>query len=110
MSGWIADMAGRPPPCQSPPGLGPATRARHVVLGRVCDQEEGAQSLAGTAISRTYGPIMSLAAADYSTGEYFHYTYDAAGNGLTEVTQGGTTAYTNDIADRLATLGGATYT
>ena len=61
-------------------------------------------------ISYTYDPLYRLTGADYSDGSYFHYTYDAVGNRLTEVTVSGTTAYTYDSANRLLTVGGVPYT
>jgi YD repeat-containing protein len=51
-------------------------------------------SLQTTSIAYTYDPLYRLTAADYNGGtSYFHYTYDATGNRLTEVTQAGTTSY-----------------
>jgi len=64
----------------------------------------------GTTIAYTYDPLCRLTAADYSGGLYFHYTYDAVGNRLTEVTPGGSVSYVYDIANRLTSVGGVTYT
>jgi RHS repeat-associated protein len=61
-------------------------------------------------IDYTYDPLYRLTAADYSTGEFFHYTYDAVGNRLTQETEAGTSAYTYDIANRLTSVDGVTYT
>jgi len=63
-----------------------------------------------TTITYTYDPLYRLTAADYDDGTYFHYTYDAVGNRLTEVTQGGTVTYMYDIANRLSSAGGVSYT
>jgi RHS repeat-associated protein len=49
-------------------------------------------------------------AADYSTGELFHYSYDAVGNRLTQDTLAGTNTYTYDIANRLVEVDGVPYT
>jgi RHS repeat-associated protein len=48
-----------------------------------------------------------LTAADYSTGEYFHYTYDEVGNRLTKETHLGTSTYLYDAANRLIEVDGA---
>ena len=52
-------------------------------------------------IDYTYDPLHRLTAADYSTGDYFHYSYDPVGNRLTQDTLAGTNTYTYDIANRL---------
>jgi len=54
--------------------------------------------------------LYRLTAADYSNGAYFHHTYDAVGNRQTEVTQAGSTSYGYDVANRLTSVGGVTYT
>jgi len=58
-------------------------------------------------ITYTYDPLYRLAAADYSTGESFDYTYDAVGNVLTRTqtigSQATTTGYTYDTANQLVT-------
>jgi hypothetical protein len=35
-------------------------------------------------IDYTYEPLYRLTAADYSTGDFYHYAYDAVGNRLTQ--------------------------
>ncbi len=60
-------------------------------------------------INYTYNPLYRLTAADYSNGDFYHYTYDAVGNRLTQQTQSGTTNYTYDIANRLAHVNGVDY-
>ncbi|MFV2045197.1 MAG: RHS repeat domain-containing protein, partial [Anaerolineales bacterium] len=60
-------------------------------------------------IDYTYDPLQRLTAADYSTGEFFHYTYDAVGNRLTQDTLFGTNSYIYDIANRLIDLDGVPY-
>jgi hypothetical protein len=50
-------------------------------------------------IDYEYDPLYRLTAADYSTGEYFWYTYDAVGNRLTQQTHEGTNTYDYDIAN-----------
>lgn len=52
-------------------------------------------------INYTYDALSRLTTADYDSGDYFHYTYDAVGNRLTQDTLAGTNTYTYDIANRL---------
>jgi YD repeat-containing protein len=61
-------------------------------------------------ITYTYDPLGRLTSANYADGNYFVYTYDAVGNRLTETTQLGTTNYTYESANRLATVNGVSYT
>ena len=61
-------------------------------------------------IDYTYDPLQRLVAADYSTGEVFHYTYDAVGNRLSQDTLAGTNTYLYDIANRLIEVDGVAYT
>ncbi len=58
----------------------------------------------------TYDPLSRLTAADYSDNSYYHYTYDAVGNRLSQVTNSSTITYSYDIANRLTNTNGATYT
>jgi RHS repeat-associated protein len=60
-------------------------------------------------IDYAYDPLYRLTAADYSTGEYFWYTYDAVGNRLTQVTHEGSKAHTYDIANRLIEVDGVPF-
>jgi RHS repeat-associated protein len=60
-------------------------------------------------ITYTYDLLNRLTAADYSDGPYFHYTYDSAGNRLTQTVPTGTTTYSYDHANRLSNAGGVTY-
>ena len=60
-------------------------------------------------IDYTYDPLQRLTAADYSTGEFFHYSYDPVGNRLTQDTLAGTNLYTYDIANRLIDVDGISY-
>ena len=60
-------------------------------------------------IDYTYDPLQRLVAADYSTGEFLHYTYDAVGNRLTQDTLAGTNTYDYDIANRLIEVDGVSY-
>ena len=55
-------------------------------------------------------PLYRLTAANYSNGKYYHYTYDAVGNRLTQNTAAGSTSYAYDSADRLTSAGGVAYT
>jgi RHS repeat-associated protein len=61
-------------------------------------------------INYTYDPLYRLTQADYSTGDYYHYAYDAVGNRLTETTQLATTNYVYDVANRLTNVNGVNYT
>jgi RHS repeat-associated protein len=65
-------------------------------------------------INYTYDPLYRLTAADYSDGKYFHYTYDAVGNRLTQdanlAGQPASTNYSYDSANRLTSVGGVSYT
>ena len=60
-------------------------------------------------IDYTYDPLYRLTAADYDTGEFFHYTYDAVGNRLAQETHEGTNAYVYDIANRLVEVDGISF-
>ena len=61
-------------------------------------------------IDYSYDPLQRLVATDYSTGEFFHYSYDAVGNRLTQDTLAGTNVYDYDIANRLIEVDGVPYT
>ncbi|MBI1877046.1 MAG: hypothetical protein HYR94_02210 [Chloroflexi bacterium] len=69
---------------------------------------------AGPALTRTivytYDKLYHLTNANYSTGETYTYTYDAAGNRKNQTALGQTTVYTYDAANRLVNAGGQTYT
>ncbi len=60
-------------------------------------------------ITYTYDPLNRLTAADYDSGEFFHYTYDSVGNRLTQDTLAGTNTYAYDIANRLTSVDGVPY-
>jgi len=60
-------------------------------------------------IDYAYDPLYRLTAADYSTGEFFHYTYDAVGNRLTQETHEGSNVYAYDIANRLIEVDGVSF-
>ena len=65
-------------------------------------------------INYTYDLLYRLTAADYSTSDYYHYTYDAVGNRLSQTSMVGglssTVNYTYDIANRLESVDGVAYT
>jgi YD repeat-containing protein len=65
-------------------------------------------------IDYTYDPLRRLTAADYSTGDYDHYTYDPVGNRLTQSTsisgQQSSSSYQYDVANRLINVNGVDYT
>jgi RHS repeat-associated protein len=59
-------------------------------------------------INYTYDPLYRLAAANYSTGQVYTYTYDAVGNRLGDGGPAGAKVYTYDDANRLGTINGTT--
>jgi len=72
-------------------------------------------------VSYAYDSLYRLTAANYSDGNFFHYTYDAAGrvalpqrsgvsNRLTETTRFGTNIYVYDAANRLVSVNAVNYT
>jgi RHS repeat-associated protein len=62
-----------------------------------------------TRIDYSYDPLYRLTAADYDSGEYFHYAYDAVGNRLEQETHVETNAYIYDDANRLIDVDGVSY-
>jgi len=66
-----------------------------------------------TTIDYTYDPLCRLTAADYSTGDYYHYAYDAVGNRLQQDSSVKglqvTDNYQYDIANRLTSVNGVNY-
>ena len=73
------------------------------------------QETVSQTINYTYDPLGRLTAADYSTGDYYHYTYDAVGNRLYEVnvTNGSVpndNDYTYNAANSLVDISGTSYT
>jgi RHS repeat-associated protein len=61
-------------------------------------------------IDYVYDPLYRLTEANYSTGDTYHYTYDAVGNRLTQTTQLAVNSYQYDVANRLASVNGVNYT
>lgn len=65
-------------------------------------------------IDYTYDPLYRLTAADYSNSDYYHYTYDAVGNRLTQTRMidgvSSTDNYVYDDTNRLTSVNGVTYT
>jgi RHS repeat-associated protein len=86
-----------------PTGFGPAESNRLVN-----------QTTLSTTITRTivytYDDLYRLTNANYSSGPFFTYTYDPAGNRKTQTTLAGTNVYTYDAANRLTQVDGQTYT
>src|SRR5258706_5559136 len=67
-----------------------------------------------TTIDYAYDPLYRLTSADYSTGDFYHYTYDEVGNRLSQqsMVNGSSSSvnYTYDNANRLSTVDGVNYT
>jgi YD repeat-containing protein len=65
-------------------------------------------------IDYVYDPLYRLTEANYSTGDYYHYTYDAVGNRTEQQSLIGsvplTTNYLYDDANRLTSVNAVTYT
>jgi YD repeat-containing protein len=55
---------------------------------------------------RTGDSLYRLITATYSSGEYYHYTYDAVGNRQSLTTGGGVVNYQYDAANRLTNVNG----
>ncbi len=70
--------------------------------------------LSQTFIDYIYDPLYRLEQANYSNNDYYHYTYDAVGNRLQQITMVGglssTVNYVPDDANRLASVNGVNYT
>jgi len=66
--------------------------------------------LATQNITYDYDPLYRLTTADYDTGPFFHYTYDAVGNRLTQTTHLASNSYVYDIANRLTSIDSVPYT
>ena len=62
-----------------------------------------------TTINYEYDPLYRLVEANYDSGEFFHYAYDAVGNRLTQTTHQETNSYTYDAANRLTSVDGVAY-
>jgi len=61
-------------------------------------------------ITYIYDPLYRLTEANYSSGEFYHYTYDQVGNRLTEDTHLDSHDYVYDVANRLASVDTVPYT
>ena len=61
-------------------------------------------------ISYTYDSLYRLITATYSSGEYYHYTYDAVGNRQSLTTHQDVVNYQYDDANRLTSVNGQAYT
>ncbi|HKZ55890.1 MAG TPA: RHS repeat-associated core domain-containing protein, partial [Anaerolineales bacterium] len=64
----------------------------------------GPGSDGGLRIDYRYDALYRLTAADYTSGEIFHYSYDAVGNRLTQETRKGINRYVYDAANRLTSV------
>jgi YD repeat-containing protein len=58
---------------------------------------------------RTGDSLYRLITATYSSGEYYHYTYDAVGNRQSLTTHEDVVNYQYDAANRLTSVNGQTY-
>jgi RHS repeat-associated protein len=83
-------------------------------VGQLSLNSELESQIGNWTIDYTYDALNRLTAADTSTGDYYHYTYDAVGNRLSQANSFGgtetTTAYVYDAANRLTSAGGVSYT
>lgn len=65
-------------------------------------------------IDYVYDPLNRLTQANYSTGDYYHYTYDQVGNRLTQDQLAGshhtTDTYVYDTANRILSKNGVNFT
>ena len=61
-------------------------------------------------ISYTYDSLHRLTGAEYSTGEFYQYAYDPAGNRLSLTTGGGVVNYQYDADNHLTSVNGQAYT
>ena len=68
------------------------------------------QTTTSVTINYTYDALYRLTGADYSDGTFFHYTYDAVGNRLTQQTVNFSHTYNYDAANRLAGVDGVAST
>lgn len=99
-----------PKPTRAAAGGGVLARPIRPDLGYSSPSANPLLLTATTTISYTYDALYRLTATDYSDGKYFHYTYDAVGNRLSQQTQTGNTTYVYDDANRLLTVNGVAYT
>jgi len=60
-------------------------------------------------ISYTYDSLYRLITATYSSGEFYHYTYDPVGNRQSLTTHADVINYQYDAANRLTSVNGQTY-
>jgi len=89
----------RPSPPRRPPSRSFAPRRRSPTPTTACTPSRFAR-----------GAIGRLTAADYDSGEFFRYTYDSVGNRLLQQTHEETNTYAYDIANRLISVDGVSYT
>jgi RHS repeat-associated protein len=102
------------PPRTQPTQASPQKSKPNVITGRLPMTAETESQVGNWTISYTYDPLNRLTAADYSNGDYYHYTYDAVGNRLSQESSFNgvqlSTSYTYDAANRLTNAGGVDYT
>jgi YD repeat-containing protein len=102
------------PPRTQPTQASPQKSKPNTITGRMPMTLETESQVGNWTISYTYDPLNRLTAADYSNGDYYHYTYDAVGNRLSQESSFNglqlSTSYTYDAANRLTNAGGVDYT
>ena len=90
-----------PEPAPAPAPLGTPMTTTHRIISYTYP----------STLLRTGDSLYCLTDADYSTGEFYHYTYDAVGNRLQLTKDGGqVTNYVYDAANRLTSVNGVGYT
>jgi RHS repeat-associated protein len=111
-----------PTPTHTPTSLASNGSTGSVVLAAIAFNPVGENTSsmpapapqAGEVVTRvidySYDPLYRLTAADYDDGTFFHYTYDAVGNRITQETLAGMNNYVYDIANRLIEVDGVSYT
>ena len=87
-----------------PGGSDTLTRTNYITVS------SGIVTITYRVITYTYDSLYRLISATYSSGEYYHYTYDAVGNRQSLTTHEDVVNYQYDAANRLTSVNGQAYT